>query len=304
MKDENKSIIFVNSLCKNYGEKVILDNISFKIMKGEIVGLLGRNGSGKTTILKSILGLKSYDKGDILYNNVSLKDKPDLVSEFGALIESSFLDYVTAEENIRLLMMVSNRFNKNEINDRIDKAFKLVGLENDKKLKVNQYSFGMKQRLGLVQAILFGKQFMMLDEPFVGLDPIGKDIIKKEIINKAKNENGCVLFSSHNLEDVEEICDRVIMIDKGKCIYDGPVTNGKIYNFQIDGFNYEIKKLLTDKFKNISISNENIISVNEEEVNNVFNFIFTNNMKIFDLSIESSSLIKLFKEKENEYYKS
>lgn len=304
MKDENKSIIFVNSLCKNYGEKVILDNISFKIMKGEIVGLLGRNGAGKTTILKSILGLKSYDKGDILYNNVSLKDKPDLVSEFGALIESSFLDYVTAEENIRLLMMVSNRFNKNEINDRIDKAFKLVGLENDKKLKVNQYSFGMKQRLGLVQAILFGKQFMMLDEPFVGLDPIGKDIIKKEIINKAKNENGCVLFSSHNLEDVEEICDRVIMIDKGKCIYDGPVTNGKIYNFQIDGFNYEIKKLLTDKFKNISISNENIISVNEEEVNNVFNFIFTNNMKIFDLSIESSSLIKLFKEKENEYYKS
>lgn len=304
MKDENKSIIFVNSLCKNYGEKVILDNISFKIMKGEIVGLLGRNGAGKTTILKSILGLKSYDKGDILYNNVSLKDKPDLASEFGALIESSFLDYVTAEENIRLLMMVSNRFNKNEINDRIDKAFKLVGLENDKKLKVNQYSFGMKQRLGLVQAILFGKQFMMLDEPFVGLDPIGKDIIKKEIINKAKNENGCVLFSSHNLEDVEEICDRVIMIDKGKCIYDGPVTNGKIYNFQIDGFNYEIKKLLTDKFKNISISNENIISVNEEEVNNVFNFIFTNNMKIFDLSIESSSLIKLFKEKENEYYKS
>ena len=298
MKDENKSIIFVNSLCKNYGEKVILNDISFKIMKGEIVGLLGRNGAGKTTILKSILGLKSYNKGDILYNNVSLKDRPDLSSEFGALIDSSFLDYITAEENIRLLLMASNIFDKNEINNKIDKAFKMVGLEQDKKLKVSQYSFGMKQRLGLVQAILFGKQFMMLDEPFVGLDPIGKDIIKKEIINKAKNEKGCVLFSSHDLEDVKEICDRVIMIEKGKCIYDGPVNRGKIYDFKIEGFNDAIKKLLIDNFKNLIITDEDIISVNEEDINNVLSFVFTNNMKISDLSIASSSLIKLFKEQE------
>lgn len=298
MSEENGPIISMNSLCKRYGEKIILDNISFKIMNGEIVGLLGRNGAGKTTILKSILGVKSYDKGDILYNNVSLKGRPDLVSEFGTLIESSFLDYVTAEENIRLLIMASGRFNKNEINTNIDRAFKLVGLENDKKLRVNQYSFGMKQRLGLVQAILFGKQFMMLDEPFVGLDPIGKDIIKREIVNKAKNENGCVLFSSHDLEDVEEICDRVIMIDNGKCIYNGPVTKDKIYDFKIVKFNDEIRKMMLYNFRNITISKQNIISINEEELNNVLNYIFINNMKISDLSIGTSSLIKLFKETE------
>lgn len=293
---KDKPVIAVNSLRKCYGDKIILDNISFEVRKGEIVGLLGRNGAGKTTILKSILGIKSYESGDIFYNNVSLKNNPNLVNEFGSLIECSFLDYVTAEENIKLLLMANDRFNNKNIKEMIDNSFKLVGLENAKKLKTNQYSFGMKQRLGLIQAILFGKQFMMLDEPFVGLDPIGKDIIKNEIINKAKNKNGCVLFSSHDLADVEEICDRVIMINKGKCIYNGPISKGKVYDFKIVEFNDEIKKQLLYKFKNINISKENIISVSEESVNDILKYIFINNMKIEDLSINNSKLIKLFKE--------
>lgn len=293
---KDKPIIEVNSLRKCYGEKVVLDDISFEIRKGEIVGLLGKNGAGKTTILKSILGIKSYENGDILYNNISLKRNPNLVNEFGALIECSFLDYVTAEENIRLLLMANDRFNNKNIKEMIDNTFKLVGLENAKKLKVNQYSFGMKQRLGLVQAILFGKQFMMLDEPFVGLDPIGKEIIKNEIVRKAKSENACVLFSSHDLEDVQEICDRVIMIDGGKCIYNAPVSKSKVYDFKIIEINDEIKKQLLCKFKNINISKENIISVSEESLNDIFKYIFDNNMKIEDLTINTSKLIKLFKE--------
>lgn len=294
MNEKSPVILSLDRISKRYGEKVVLDDISFNISKGEIVGLLGRNGAGKTTILKSILGIKSYDSGEILYKGTDLREKPDLSSEFGALIDSSFLDYVSAYENIKLLMLASGKFNERDIKLEADKVFELVGLHKDKKLKVNQYSFGMKQRLGLAQAILFGKDFMMLDEPFVGLDPLGKDIIKKEIIRKAKEENGCVLFSSHDLEDVEEICDRVIMIKDGVCVYDGPTDQGKIYKIETLDTNNEILSMLVSDIKDAKLEN-GFITVDEENINETLKNIYGKNLGVKSISIEATSLIRLFK---------
>lgn len=291
-----KELIFVDGISKNYGERTVLNNISFKLNKGEIVGLLGKNGAGKTTILKIILGVLSSDRGHVYYQGNDLYHHPDLLNDIGALIDSSFLDYISAYENIKILMLASDKFQRNEIDGIIDYAFKLVALEKDKNLKINQYSFGMKQRLGLIQAILFSEDFMMLDEPFVGLDPIGKDIIKREITKKVREDNGCVLYSSHDLEDIRAMCDRVIMIDDGKIIYDGPIKQGKTYEVELLNQNEQIFTQLEKKFKGqIEIDVKQNIIIDEESINPLLKWIYDNDMGIQSISKVEFSLIELFK---------
>lgn len=115
----------------------------------------------------------------------------------------------------------------------------MVGLEHVKRKRVKTYSFGMKQRLGLAQAIINAQSFIMLDEPFIGLDPIGKDIVKKAILKKAREENYGILFSSHDLEDVAEICDRIVMIDNGVCVYNDIINHEQEYRIYLE----ELSKL-------------------------------------------------------------
>lgn len=291
-----KELLVVDGISKRYGEKTVLDNISFKLNKGEVVGLLGKNGAGKTTILKIILGVLSSDAGHVYYQGNDLDHRPDLLNDIGALIDSSFLDYISAYENIKILILASGKFQSQEIDELVDQAFKLVALEKDKNLKINQYSFGMKQRLGLIQAILFSEDFMMLDEPFVGLDPIGKDIIKREITKKVREDNGCVLYSSHDLEDIRAMCDRVIMIDDGKIIYDGPIKQGKTYEVELLNQNEKIFTQLEKKFKGqIEIDVKQNIIIDEESINPLLKWIYDNDMGIQSISKVEFSLIELFK---------
>lgn len=226
-------MIEITHLTKKYGEKIALNDVSFAIAKGEIVGLIGKNGAGKSTILKSIAGLLEYEDGDILYNGVSRRQDSPEISDFGILIDCAFLDYISAYDNLKLLYQLDARNAVKDVNRVIDEAFELVGLENVKTKRIKTYSFGMKQRLGLAQAIINAKSFIMLDEPFIGLDPIGKEIVKKAILRKAKKDNYAILFSSHDLEDVAEICDRIVMIDNGICVYDGIVKHGHEYHIYL-----------------------------------------------------------------------
>lgn len=291
-----RELLSVAGISKYYGEKTVLNNISFKLNKGEIVGLLGKNGAGKTTILKIILGVLSSDAGHVYYQENDLNHRPDLLNDIGALIDSSFLDYISAYENIKILMLASNKFKSTEIDEIIDHAFKLVALEKEKELKINQYSFGMKQRLGLIQAILFSEDFLMLDEPFVGLDPLGKDIIKREIIRKVRDENGCVLYSSHDLEDIREMCDRVIMIDDGKIIYDGPIKRGKTYKIDLLNKNKKTFLQLQEIFQeHIEIDSKQNILISEKQLNALLKWIYGNNMGVHSITKMESSLIELFK---------
>ena len=211
------SLLNIVNLEKSYGEKKVLSGVSFQINPGEIVGLIGRNGAGKTTILKSIAGLKSYSGGNIFYKGNNIAQNSEIIREFGILIECAFLDYISAYDNLKILGWANNGSLDADLLQRIDEVLRLVDLYEVRKKKTKEYSFGMKQRLGLAQAILTAKGFLMLDEPFIGLDPVGKEIVKNAIIKKAREENQGILFSSHDLPDVADICDRVIMLDEGEC---------------------------------------------------------------------------------------
>ena len=224
-------MIEVSHLCKSYGSKRAVHDVSFSVAPGEVVGLIGKNGAGKSTILKSIAGLLRYESGDIRAYGEDIRQNPVVIGTFGILLECAFLDYLNAYENMRLLYCTNMSKPSEEVNGKLDEAFSLVGLDDVKYKRVKSYSFGMKQRLGLAQAIMTSQKFMMLDEPFIGLDPVGKEIAKSAIIAKAKEEKQAVLFSSHDLDDVADICDRIVMIDNGRCVYNDCIH--KIHKYDI-----------------------------------------------------------------------
>lgn len=228
-------MIEVSHLCKSYGSKQAIQDVSFSVASGEVVGLIGKNGAGKSTILKSIAGLLHYNGGEIKAFGEDIRQNPTAISNFGILLECAFLDYLNAYENLSILYCVNMNNPSKDVSEKLDEVFSLVGLSDVKYKRVKSYSFGMKQRLGLAQAILTAKTFMMLDEPFIGLDPVGKEIAKRAIVAKAKEEGQAVLFSSHDLDDVADICDRIVMIDKGSCVYNDSVHKIQKYDIKLAG---------------------------------------------------------------------
>jgi ABC transporter related len=228
-------MIEVSHLCKSYGSKQAIQDVSFSVASGEVVGLIGKNGAGKSTILKSIAGLLHYSGGEIKAFGEDIRQNPTAISNFGILLECAFLDYLNAYENLSLLYCVNMNNPSKDVSEKLDGVFSLVGLSDVKYKRVKSYSFGMKQRLGLAQAILTAKTFMMLDEPFIGLDPVGKEIAKRAIVAKAKEEGLAVLFSSHDLDDVADICDRIVMIDKGRHVYNDSVHKIHKYDIKLAG---------------------------------------------------------------------
>jgi ABC-2 type transport system ATP-binding protein len=296
-------MIEVKGLCKSYGEKQALRDVSFSVMAGEIVGLIGKNGAGKSTILKSISGLLHYDSGEIYCNGVNCRSNPYLVQDFGILIECAFLDYINAYDNLKLLYNVDERNDPKEADRDISHVFELVGLSDVKMKRVKSYSFGMKQRLGLAQAILSARNFMMLDEPFIGLDPLGKEIVKKAIQKKAKEDNFAVLFSSHDLDDVAEICDKIVMIEDGVCIYNDVIKKNSTYTifFAADDANKdEMQKELCALSRDIELMEASLTFTDKEEapiLNNVLQCIIKYS-HVNKIEVSDNMLTGMFKKEE------
>ena len=186
-------LLQVQNVTKQYGEKVALNDFSMDICSGEIVALIGENGAGKTTLLNIICGYCKPSAGQVQYKGKNIVANPLITREFGVLIEPQFLDYISAEENLRLLSQLTNQKQDTRIKELLEKT----ELYSSRKKKVKEFSFGMKQRLGLCQCLLTEVGFLILDEPFVGLDPIGKELFKQTILDMAHKQNVPVLFSSH-----------------------------------------------------------------------------------------------------------
>ena len=203
--------LLIHNLTKRYKNKIALNDFSMEIMPGEIVALIGENGAGKTTLLNSICGFIRPTSGSISFKGISSEEEKAL-DKIGVLIEPNFLDYLTAEENLQYLSVLSEDKKNNAL---IERLLQKTELSDSKKKKVKTFSFGMKQRLGLCQSLLTDVELLIFDEPFVGLDPVGKELFKKVILDKAHQEKIPVLFSSHDLDDVEEICDRIVMLKYG-----------------------------------------------------------------------------------------
>ena len=177
-------LLQVQNVTKRYRDKLALNDFSIDIRSGEIVALIGENGAGKTTLLNIICGYIKPSVGLVQYKGENIFEKPLTIQEFGILIEPQFLDYISAEENLRLLSQLANR--KQDI--RIKELLEKTELYSSRKKKVKEFSFGMKQRLGLCQCLLTEVGFLILDEPFVGLDPIGKEIFKQTILDIAHKQ--------------------------------------------------------------------------------------------------------------------
>lgn len=214
--------VVVKGLTKIYGEQKAVDNISFSIQQGEIVGFLGPNGAGKSTTMKMIAGYLEPGGGDVDVSGIDVKKNPlEAKRKIGYLPESNALYYeMYVREYLGFIAEVHKIDNKQKA---ISNVIETVGLTSESKKKVGQLSKGYKQRVGLAAAFIHNPEVLILDEPTSGLDP--NQIIEIRNVIKEQGTNKLVLFSSHILQEVEAICDRVIIINKGKIVADDQLSN-------------------------------------------------------------------------------
>jgi gliding motility-associated transport system ATP-binding protein len=214
--------IEVKNLLKEYGEQKAVNNISFKVNKGEIVGFLGPNGAGKSTTMKIITGYLQQTAGEAFVSGINVNEQPIATKKkVGYLPESNALYYdMFVREYLGFVAEVHGINNKKEA---IEKAIETVGLKVEAKKKIGQLSKGYKQRVGLAAALIHDPEVLILDEPTSGLDP--NQIIEIREVIKGQGKNKTVLFSSHILQEVEAMCDRVIIINNGQLVADDRLTN-------------------------------------------------------------------------------
>ena len=214
--------IEAKGLSKIYGSQKAVDNISFHITKGEIVGFLGPNGAGKSTTMKMITGYLEPDGGDIIVSGIDVQKQPlEIKKKIGYLPESNALYYdMYVREYLGFAADVHNIKNKKQ---RVEEVIRLTGLTPESNKKIGQLSKGYKQRVGIAAALIHEPEVLILDEPTSGLDP--NQIIEIRQVIKEQGKDKMVLFSSHILQEVEAICDRVIIINKGKIVADDKLSN-------------------------------------------------------------------------------
>ena len=289
------SALQVNGLTKSYGEKKALDNFSMQISEGEIVGLVGRNGAGKTTLLNCIAGNIFPDAGSIFFDKYNLLKESEIRKDFGILIQPSFLDYMNTYDNLRLLQNAVGIWDEKIIRKQSDEVLKIVGLENKGKTYVRSFSFGMKQRLGFAQALLNGHKFMILDEPFVGLDINGREMVKEHIRKIVKEKQIGVIFSDHNLDEVRSLCERVIVIKDGEKIYDKGLEEESLYEIIVQNISKEFVEAIS-KIPGIEIDRDkNSLSFKgSERINQVLveSMAYT---RITSIKVSENNLEKLLK---------
>jgi ABC-2 type transport system ATP-binding protein len=210
-------------LNKTFGGKPALHNVGFRLERGEIYGLLGHNGAGKSTTLGIILGMVSPDQGEVLIDGISVQqNRSKALRKVGAIFEApAFYDYMTGWDNLKILMSYSGGFDEKAAREVVSR----VGLEQRIDSKVRTYSHGMRQRLALAQALLPEPELLLLDEPTDGLDPEGIKWFRDFILELRERKGMTVLFNSHLLAEVELMCDRVAILREGQRVFEGSVKN-------------------------------------------------------------------------------
>jgi len=202
--------------------RLAVDNLNLQVRAGEVFGFLGPNGAGKTTTMNVLLGFVNATAGDAFLFGVNVRE-PIARQRIGYLPELTYYyKFLTAEEILRFYAKIF-AIPRSEADRRIEKLLKLVELESARKRPLRTYSKGMQQRVGLAQALINDPDLLILDEPTSGLDPLGRMKVRS-IIQRLKSEGKTVFFSSHELGEVETVCDRVAIINKGRLMVEGPVA--------------------------------------------------------------------------------
>ena len=232
-------VLHIQELSKSFASKKVLDRISLDAYRGEVLGLLGPNGAGKTTTIKIVMGFLGCDSGKITIDGMDIKKNYEkCMAQLGGIVENPEM-YKDLSGRVNLEMYA--RLHDGVTKERINEVVHLVGMEARINDKVKKYSLGMKQRIGLAQALLHKPSVLIMDEPTNGLDPTGikelRDIFKK----LAHEENIAVIVSSHMLSEMEQMCDRVAVIDKGRILMQKPInefikdiSGNNAYRFYVD----------------------------------------------------------------------
>jgi ABC-2 type transport system ATP-binding protein len=213
---KNEPVISLRNVYKRIGRTTIIDDLTFDVPRGEIFGFLGPNGAGKTTTIRMIVGLMSITKGQILINGKNIKTEfEQAIRHVGAIVESpEMYKYLSGYQNLVHFARMVPGVTK----ERIDEVVSLVKLENRIHDKVKKYSLGMRQRLGVAQALLHRPALLILDEPTNGLDPEGIHELRDYLLHMTRTEGITVIVSSHLLSEMELMCDRVAILQHGKLI--------------------------------------------------------------------------------------
>lgn len=294
-----KVVLECSNLCKRIGKRNIIKNASFDMREGDIIGFIGPNGAGKTTTIKLILGLQKFTDGKVNINGYDIKKQFEkAIEKVGAIVENpESYTYLTGYKNLRLIANLKKDVNQ----DRIEEVIELVGLKNRIYDKVSKYSLGMKQRLGIAEAILSKPNVLILDEPTNGLDPEGiKDL--REIIKKlAKEENMSILISSHNLSELESFCTRILIIQNGEIIEESnlkEVREDNNYKYIIEVNNIEKAKEYIKNRKYEILSNSNFaIEIKPEEISDFVILLKSHGVNVLEARKEKMSLEEIFLKK-------
>lgn len=207
-------MIEIENLTKTFGTQTVISDVFGTFYPGKIYGFVGRNGSGKTVLMKMILGFIKPTSGTIKVNGKQVGKEIDIPDDIGAIIETpGFLPEYSAFQNLKLMAMIRGKITS----ERIRETIKLVGLDPDSKKHVGKYSLGMRQRLGIAQAIMEDPQILLLDEPLNGLDNDGVEEMRNVLL-KQKDQGKLIIIASHSKEDIDILCDEIFRFDHGKII--------------------------------------------------------------------------------------
>lgn len=278
------AIIEVKGLGKKYkgNDFYSLKNANFTIEEGDIVGLVGKNGSGKSTLLKILAKSQNPTEGTVFFNGNDIFRDDNILKDFGIMIEPVFFPQISVEENLKLYLKIHK---KEQYRDNIKKTLELVGLWEAKDRKPIDFSFGMKQRTALALALVTEPQFVLLDEPFVGLDPIGVKNLLKILKQWSQVNKTSMIISSHQLAELEDLCTRYLFIESG-------MIDDKI-NAEQNSIVVELNEILKDEDSHLIetlVENYNLeYSENHIEIDNSVNNEALNNI------LEQLAVAKLIK---------
>ena len=293
-EDNRKPVLEVLGLKKRIGLKTIVEDISFDMHEGEIIGLLGPNGSGKTTIMRMLVGLTKTTKGEVYCFEKPLGlGKVKMLKEVGAMIETpEFYNYMSGWSNLKQMARVCG---KKVSRARMKELVEFVGLSKVIRKKVKTYSLGMRQRLGLAQALLNDPKILILDEPVNGLDPQGVQDFRNKLKEIAAT-GVSILISSHLLDEIEKVSDRVIVIEKGRIIADDKLDNlvaDETIKTLISTYDVEKAEILVRELGiRYELTKDGFIfeNISREDKARVITYLVTNNVELDSIRELTTSL--------------
>lgn len=288
-----QKILECQNLCKSFGKKQILKDVSFEIDEKDILAFIGPNGSGKTTTIKLILGLQNIDSGSVKINGYDVKkDFVKSIEKVGAIVENpDTYMYLSGWQNLKL---VANLY-KGVTDDDLKTIVKTVGLENRIHDKVSKYSLGMRQRLGIARALINKPNLLVLDEPTNGLDPEGiKDL--RILLKRLAKEGMGILISSHNLAELESFCNKVLIIDNGVILEKSEVKkfkdNNNKYLFKVDN----TKNIKLDGMYEVTKTTF-CINGEKESIASIIKTLVNEDIKIYEVTLTELTLEEAFLKK-------